>query len=63
MTPSPLKGTIMLYNVFKFVASVILGYLSAYLLDLTIAHFQRWTAKKRFEEALTVVMNEDNSES
>ena len=42
----------MLYNVFKFVASVILGYLSAYLLDLAIAHFQLWKAENRWENAL-----------
>ena len=63
MTPSPLKGTIMLRNIAKFVVSVILGYYSAYLLDLALAHLERWKAKKRFVEALTVLMNEPDSES
>ena len=53
----------MLHNIVKFVVSVILGYFSAYLLDLAIAHFQRWQAKQRFVEALTAVMNEPDSES
>lgn len=53
----------MLRNIVKFVVSVILGYYSAYLLDLSIAHFQRWKAKQRFVEALTVLMNEPDSES
>ena len=53
----------MLRNIAKFVVSVILGYYSAYLLDLALAHLERWKAKKRFVEALTVLMNEPDSES
>ena len=53
----------MLRNIAKFVVSVILGYYSAYLLDLALAHLERLQAKKRFVEALTVLMNEPDSES
>ena len=42
----------MLRNIVSFVASVIIGYLSAYLLDLAIAHYQLWKAENRWENAL-----------
>ena len=42
----------MLHNVLKAVVSVILGYLSAYLLDLAIARYERWKDDKDWKNTL-----------
>ena len=50
MTPSPLKGTIMLRNLVTFVATVILVFFYAYILDPIIANFKQMLDEKRWDK-------------
>ena len=53
----------MLRTVIWYVSHATAGYLFGRLLNSSIAHYQHWKAKKRFVEALTVVMQEDQFEN
>ena len=53
----------MLRTVIWYASHATLGYLFGRLLNSSIAHYQLWKAKKRFEEALVAVMLEDDPDA